>query len=162
MLCYQAFNLCLVGYSDADWGGDLDQLKSTSGYAFLLNNGAMSWSSQKKSYIALSTMESEYVACLAIVQEVFWLRRLIVEPGIVTHALKPITIHYDSMASLAFSKDPSIMENKHINIRYYFIRDMVAKKKTVNLKHISTSRMVLDPITKPIAFEKLIGLMLGV
>ena len=42
MLCYQASDLHLIGYSDADWGSDLDQRKSTSGYAFLLNNGAIS------------------------------------------------------------------------------------------------------------------------
>ena len=67
ILCYQASDLCLVGYSDADWGGDLDQRKSTSGYTFLLNNGVISLSSKKQSYIVLSTMESEYVACLAVV-----------------------------------------------------------------------------------------------
>ena len=74
ILCYQASDLCLVGYSDADWGGDLDQRKSTFGYAFLLSNGAMSWSRKKQSCIGLSTMESEYVACLAVVQEGVWLR----------------------------------------------------------------------------------------
>ena len=71
MLCYQASDLYLVGYSDADWGGDLDQHKSTSGYAFLLSNGAISWSSQKQSCITLSTMESEYVACSPQFKKVF-------------------------------------------------------------------------------------------
>lgn len=69
MLWYQASDLRLIGYSDADWGGDLDERKATSGYAFLLNNGAISWSNKKQSCIALSTMESEYVACSAAVQE---------------------------------------------------------------------------------------------
>ena len=41
-LCYQGNDLHLVGYTDADWGGDLDERKSTSGYVFLLNNGAIS------------------------------------------------------------------------------------------------------------------------
>ena len=36
-LVYQGLELRLVGYSDADWGGDLDQRRSTSGYVFLLN-----------------------------------------------------------------------------------------------------------------------------
>ena len=46
-LCYQGNDLYLMGYTDADWGGDLDERKSTSGYVFLLNNGAISWSSKK-------------------------------------------------------------------------------------------------------------------
>ena len=53
----------MIGYNDADWGSDLDECKSTSGYVFLLNNGAITWSSKKQPCIALSTMEAEYVAC---------------------------------------------------------------------------------------------------
>ncbi|KAL9408577.1 hypothetical protein AB3S75_047034 [Citrus x aurantiifolia] len=33
--------LRLIGYSDADWGADLNERKSTSGYAFLPNRGAI-------------------------------------------------------------------------------------------------------------------------
>ena len=53
----------MIGYSDADWGSDLNERKSTSRYAFLLNNGAIIWTSKKQPCIALSTMEAEYVAC---------------------------------------------------------------------------------------------------
>ena len=70
MLCYQGKkDLRLIGYSDADWGGDVDQCKSTSGYAFLLNDSAILWSSKKQSCVALSTMEAEYVACSAATQD---------------------------------------------------------------------------------------------
>ena len=71
IFCYQESDLRLVGYSDTDWGGDVDQCKSTSGYAFLLSNGAISWSSKKQSCITLSTMESEYVACSPQFKKVF-------------------------------------------------------------------------------------------
>ena len=47
VLCYQGKDLRLIGYIDADWGCDLDQRKSTSGYAFLLNDCAISWCSKK-------------------------------------------------------------------------------------------------------------------
>jgi len=59
-LCYQAQNLHLVGYSDADWGSDPDERKSTSRYTFLLNGGAITWCSKKHTCDALSTMEAEY------------------------------------------------------------------------------------------------------
>ena len=62
-LCYGGEDLLLKGYADADWSGDLDERKSTSGFAFLLNNGAISWSSKKQTCIALSTMEADFVAC---------------------------------------------------------------------------------------------------
>ena len=74
MLCYQGKkDLRLIGYSDADWVGDIDQSKSTSGYAFLLNDNAILWSSKKQSYVALSTMEAEYVACSTATQYAVWL-----------------------------------------------------------------------------------------
>ena len=57
-LCYHGLDLCLRGYTDADYGGDLDERKSTSGYVFLLNNGTTSWSSKKQTCIALSTVEA--------------------------------------------------------------------------------------------------------
>jgi len=59
----------LIGFSDADWRGDVDQSKSTSGCAFLFNDNAILWRSKKQSCIALSTMEAEYVACSAITQD---------------------------------------------------------------------------------------------
>jgi Fe-S cluster biosynthesis and repair protein YggX len=53
MLCYQEKkDLRLIDFSDADWGGDVDQSKSTSGCAFLLNDSAILWRSKKQSYIA--------------------------------------------------------------------------------------------------------------
>jgi hypothetical protein len=77
VLCYQGLDLRLVGYSDADWGGNIDERKLTSRYAFLLNNGIITWSSKKQSCIALSTMVAEYVACSAAVQEAVWLKRFL-------------------------------------------------------------------------------------
>ncbi|RVW50760.1 Retrovirus-related Pol polyprotein from transposon RE1 [Vitis vinifera] len=36
-------NMKLFGYSDSDWGGSLDDMKSTSGYCFSLGSGSFSW-----------------------------------------------------------------------------------------------------------------------
>ena len=52
----------LMAYTDSDYAGDVDDRKSTSGYVFLLNEGAVSWSSKKQSVVALSTIEAEFVA----------------------------------------------------------------------------------------------------
>lgn len=71
----------MVGYSDIDWGGELDQRNSTSCYVFLLNKGTISWSIKKKTCIALSTMEVEFIACSIAVQEVVRLKRFIEHLG---------------------------------------------------------------------------------
>ena len=68
-LCYQGSNLTVRGYTDADWAGDGDERKSTSGFVFLLGNGAIFWSSKKQSCIALSTMEAKFEAFSVAAQE---------------------------------------------------------------------------------------------
>ena len=48
MLTYKrSEQLEVVGYSDSDYGGCLDSLKSTLGFVFMLANGAISWKSEK-------------------------------------------------------------------------------------------------------------------
>jgi hypothetical protein len=54
-LCYQGIPgldrvLDIHGFLDADWDGDLDRRRSTSGYVFNLFGGAISWMSKKKFY----------------------------------------------------------------------------------------------------------------
>ena len=50
------------GYSDADWAGDVNDQKSTSGYVFTISGPAVSWKSKKQTSVALSTAEAEYMA----------------------------------------------------------------------------------------------------
>ena len=69
---------------------------------------------------------------------------------IVKTVLEPVTIFCDNIATLAVAKDPKYYgKTKHIKKRYHYIRDVIIEKDVV-LKHISTSNMVVDPLTKPI------------
>lgn len=54
--------LTLLAYTDADWVGDVDDKKSTSGGAFFLGECLVAWLSRKQSSVSLSTAEAEYVA----------------------------------------------------------------------------------------------------
>ena len=79
-LCYQGRPrldrvLDICGFVDADWDGDLDQRRSTSGYVFNLFGGAVSWMSKKQYVVALSTTEVEYMAATHASKEVVWLQR---------------------------------------------------------------------------------------
>jgi hypothetical protein len=150
ILCYQSLDLRLVGYSDVDWGSNIDERKLTSGYAFLLI-GTITWICKIQICIALSTMEVKYVACSTAVQEAVWLRRFLQHLEIIVDALEPVKIHRDSTAALAYAKDPKYHgRTKHIYIRYHYIRDMVAQKEMV-LKHISMNHKIANRLTKPIA-----------
>ena len=44
----------LHGFTDFDWGGDVDDRKSTTGFAIYLGNHLISWSSQKQRVVSRS------------------------------------------------------------------------------------------------------------
>ncbi|XP_051206119.1 secreted RxLR effector protein 161-like [Lolium perenne] len=52
----------LIGYSDSDMAGDVDDRKSTTGVLFFLGSSPITWKSQKQKVVALSSCEAEYVA----------------------------------------------------------------------------------------------------
>ena len=67
----------LVGYTDNDWAGSVDDRKSTSGYVFHMGSGAISWASKKQPIVALSTVEAEYVVATAATCQEIWMRRML-------------------------------------------------------------------------------------
>ena len=74
-------------YVDASFAADLDTRRSTTGYVFKIAGGPLSWQSRMQTSVALSSMESEYMAASAAVQEAIWLNRLLEEMGFHTRNL---------------------------------------------------------------------------
>ncbi|PNX60132.1 putative copia-type protein, partial [Trifolium pratense] len=70
-------NFKLQGYSDSDWAGSLDDMKSTSGYCFSSGSGIFSWCSKKQEIVAQSTTEAEFIAATAAVNQALWLRKIL-------------------------------------------------------------------------------------
>ena len=64
------------GYYDAHWASSPDDHVSISGYVLYLGDGAISRSSKKQPFVAVSTIEAEYMAMCHACREVIWLRRL--------------------------------------------------------------------------------------
>ena len=62
----------LVGFSDVDWAGDVDDRHFTTGNLFLMAGAAIDWFSKRQPVVALSTTEAEYVALSAATQEAVW------------------------------------------------------------------------------------------
>ncbi|KAL5537797.1 hypothetical protein UlMin_043105 [Ulmus minor] len=74
MLTYRrSSHLKVIGYSDSDYVECVDTKKSTFGYLFLLDGGAILWKSAKQSVIVASTMEAEFVACFEATIQENWL-----------------------------------------------------------------------------------------
>ncbi|KAL5537363.1 hypothetical protein UlMin_046142 [Ulmus minor] len=59
----------LVGYCDADYAGDHDTRRSTTGYVFKFGSGTISWCSKRQPMVSLSTTKAEYRAVAMTAQE---------------------------------------------------------------------------------------------
>ncbi|MCV4733192.1 Ty1/Copia family ribonuclease HI, partial [Escherichia coli] len=59
-------------YADADYAGDVDSRRSTSGLVVKMGTGAISWASKLQPVVTLSTTEAEYISAAAAGQEIMW------------------------------------------------------------------------------------------
>lgn len=145
----------LVGYADANWAESRTDRKSNSGFIFKYCGGIVSWCSRKQTCVALSTTEAELIALCEAAKECIWLKRLITEIGqIIT---EPIIIYEDnsSCQKLILNSNNS-NRTKHIDIRYYFVKDLISKN-ILDCVYCPSDDMLADIFTKPlnkVKFEK--------
>jgi hypothetical protein len=127
MLTYErSDSLEIVGYSDSDFVGYLDTDRSTSDYVFKLAGGAISWSSSKQTVITSSTMYAEFVACYKVVGQTMWLKKFVPDLRVVNSIERPLKLYYDNeLAVLYAHNNKKIKANKHINIRFYVVKEKI-------------------------------------
>ena len=94
-------SLKTIGYTDSDFQGDIDSRKSTSRYVFTLNDGAICWRSVKKTCVADSTTEAEYVAASEAAKEEVWLKKFLLDLQVIPSADQPITLYCDNSGVVA-------------------------------------------------------------
>ena len=149
MLTYKrSSQLEVTGYSDSDFVGCPDDRKSTSGFIFMMEGGAVSWKSVKQTLTATSTMEAEYVACYEAICQAMWLKKLIFGFHIVESISKPLVIYCNNTAAVHFSQNNrSATRSKHFDIKYLFVREKVREFQT-RIEYTATEHMLADPLTK--------------
>ncbi|CAM8944411.1 unnamed protein product [Rhodiola kirilowii] len=113
-------NPYLVGYCDADWAGNAEDQKSTSG---------------------------DYIAAGSCCTQLLWMKQMLSQYEV---EQKEMTLYCDNMSTISISKNPvQHSRTKHIDIRHHFIRELV-EQKVVTLKHVTTDKQLADIFTKPL------------
>jgi hypothetical protein len=139
-------DLQLIGFSDSDHAGDVDDRKSTSGVLFYLGNSPISWFSQKQKVVTISSCEAEYMAATLGSCEGIWLARLLGE----MHNSEPakVRLKVDNKSAISLSKNPVYHErSKHIDVRYHFVREYVEAGK-IDISYVRTEEQLADILTK--------------
>ncbi|CAI5462058.1 unnamed protein product [Closterium sp. Yama58-4] len=151
----------LSGFSDSSWADTQPDRRSSQGYGFTLGSGLISWRSTRSSAISLSTCEAELYAGTMAAQESRWLCFLLAELG--APQTCP-TLWCDNASTIHLTEDPVYhARSKHIELRYFFIRELV-QKGLIAVRKIATEANLADIFTKALlrpahsAFLRLIGL----
>ena len=142
----------LAGYCDADYAGDVDTRRSTSGYVFLLNGAAVSWASKLQPTVAVSTTEAEYIAAATAAREAVWLRLLL---GETTGERGPVPMRSDNQSAIHLMHNPGgTARSKHIDVAHHFVRDRVARGE-LTVRYVATTDMTADALTKALPAQPL-------
>ncbi len=141
---YNSPEIKLAGYCDSDYAGDVDTRRSTTGYVFMVNGGAVSWQSKLQPTVAVSTAEAEYMSAAAAVKEGLWLRKLMADLGRPT----AIKIFADNQSAIKLLRNPiSSLRSKHIDVVHHFARERVMRGE-VTFSYIKTTDQMADILTK--------------
>ncbi|GKA35690.1 retrotransposon protein, putative, ty1-copia subclass [Tanacetum coccineum] len=141
-------------YTDAGYLTDADDLKSQTGYVFVLNGGAVDWKSAKQSIFATSSAEAEYIAAFDASKEAVWVRKFIFGLGVVPTIEKPINMYCDNTGAIAIANESGITKGaRHFRAKVHYLREVI-EFGDIKLEKVHTDDNLDDPFTKALAFPK--------
>jgi hypothetical protein len=117
----------LTTYTDADWEGNVDDRKSTSGGEFFLGNCLVSWLKQETIFNLIVHNRSRVHCSNILLHTILWMKQTLQD--IQVEYKKPIYILCDNTSAISISKNPVMhSKTKHIPIKYHFLREQVNNK----------------------------------
>ncbi|KAM1466444.1 hypothetical protein ACFX2I_031643 [Malus domestica] len=145
-ICFRYGSLDLKAYTDADWAGDPNNRRSTTGFVIFLGQNPISWSSKKQHTVSRSSTEAEYRAMATTTAEVVWLQQLLKDLHI-SSSISPI-LHCDNISAMALAINPVLHSKaKHIEIDCHFVRERV-QQGTITLQYVASEHQYADIFTK--------------
>ena len=151
-LCFGGSNISLQGYVDADMAGDRDNMRSTTGYMFIVGGTTASWVSKLQSVVALSMTETEYVVATQASKEMIGLQRFLDELG---EKQELGRLYSDNRIAIQLATNSTFhSKTKHIQLKYHFIW-LALEDGQLKLEKIHTSQNPGNILKKVLTREKL-------
>ena len=124
-------------------------MKSHTGGVMTLGKGAIYESSMRQRINTKSSTESELVAVNDVMPQILWTRYFLESQGYKVH---DSVLYQDNQSAMLLERNgrgSSSKRTRHINIRYFFIKDRIASGE-VKLEYCPTETMLADAFTKPL------------
>ncbi|KAL2533350.1 cysteine-rich RLK (RECEPTOR-like protein kinase) 8 [Abeliophyllum distichum] len=103
----------------------------------------------------------EYVASYKAAKEAVWLKKFLIEIGVVPASSQPMTLYCDNSGAVANAKEPrSHQRGKHIERKYHLLREIVSRRDVIVSK-IATEDNLADPFTKSLPTKSFEGHLQG-
>nr|GEW52149.1 retrotransposon protein, putative, Ty1-copia subclass [Tanacetum cinerariifolium] len=141
-------------YTDAGYLTDDDDLKSQTGYVFILNGGVVNWKSTKQSIFATSSAEAEYIAAYDASNEVVWVRNFISGLGVVSTIKEHINMYCDNTRAITIANESRITNGaRHFRAKVHYLHEVI-EYGDIKLEKVHTYDNLVDPFTEALAFPK--------
>ena len=138
-------------WTDADYAGDHETRRSTTGYVVKLYGSTVVWASRRQRAISKSSTEAEFIALSQGAQNLLWLSKLVSQLG---YEVPTIPVHVDNQSAITTTQNGRHSERtKHIDIAYKYGREL-HQNKTIALSFCPTDAMTADIFTKALGREK--------
>nr|GEY57442.1 retrovirus-related Pol polyprotein from transposon TNT 1-94 [Tanacetum cinerariifolium] len=145
-------SVALIAFADADHAGCQDTRRSTSGSVQFLGERLISWSSKRQKSAAISSTEDEYITLSGCCAQILWMRSQLSDYGI---GFNKIPMYCDNKSAIALCcNNVQHFRSKHIDIRYYFIKEQV-DNGVIELYFVNTEYQLADLFTKPLGRDRI-------
>ena len=139
----------LLGYSDADYGNDLKEGKSTSGWVLKLDNTVVDFGSTKQKHVTRSSFEAEFISLSNIVEKTLFFSDLLDFLGI-AQVRAPI-VHCDNQATIAaFNSEEATKRSRYVRAAYHYTKSEYLNSNIL-LKFVDGKENPADVLTKVVA-----------
>ncbi|XP_071695611.1 uncharacterized protein [Rutidosis leptorrhynchoides] len=139
-------SLTLSAYVDSDWGKNLINRRSITGFCIFLGNCLISWKSKKQPTVSKFSAEAEYRATVACTCEIIWIINLLTELKL--NKLLPVLMHCDNNPAIQISANPVHHERtKHFDIDWHIVREK-ANSGVLNIVKVASVLNIADLFTK--------------
>ena len=140
---------------DVSYGTHAD-MRSHTGAGLTLGRGFIYSKSSKQKINTKSSTEGELVGASDMLSQIIWTRYFLAAQG---YDIKSNVLFQDNQSAMLLEQNgkySSSQRTRHVNIRYFFIKDRIASGE-VDVKYCPTELMYADFLTKPLQGSKFIA-----